>query len=433
MVTMIKTAIHFFIPLLNESLLNGATGKERLTTGLSAVFLILLLPVLIAIFFVIKFIYAHTIREWFKKSIIEDYKKEAREYENAGKFVSAAYVYDTKLKNHDKAASLYEAGGDYRKAALLYDNLGINAKAKEMYEKDGNFAGAAEVSKREGNFEEAAQFFERAGQKRDAAFALEKAGKKLAAVRAYREAGEYKRAAMLLEEEGMLREAAEIFGLTFIGKRLEESSIREYYEYALKLEKIGMKQKALEIFTEIVRIDPSFKDVGQRLNISAQSTLKEEDPKEKGNSLRNLIQSGRVEPKHCLRLWVLILKCLQDAYKKGRQYGLLSPDAIIIDVQENIFFFDITPPSAYVPPEIMRDFDLDVRADIYSMGVILYEMLTGSPEGLGSVRIIDRVVDAPHWLDEIVKKCTEDIREDRYQSISDIFIDLKTLSRAKRD
>lgn len=430
---MLNTAIHIFVPLVGESLFNGYIGKDPLTSGLSAVFLILLLPVILSLFFLIKFVYSHTIREWLKTSIIEDYKKEAREHENAGKFVSAAYIYDIKLKNHEKAAELYEAGGDYRKAALLYDNLGTNAKAREMYEKDGNFAGAAEVCKREGNYEEAANLFEKAGKKRDAALALEKAGNKLAAVRAYREAGEYKRAAMLLEREGMLKEAAEIFGLALIGKKLEESSMREYYEYALKLEKIGMKQKALEIFNEINRINPAFEDVGERLQSPVRPHEEKSDLRKHGHPLRSLIEKGRIEPKYCLRLWVHILKGLQEAYNKGRQYGLLSPDAIVIGDQDNISFVDITPSSAYVPPEIIRDLDLDVRADIYSMGVILYEMLTGSPEGIGSVRIVGSIEDVPQWLDEVVKKCIEEIREDRYQSIGDIFIDIKTLSKGKKD
>ena len=88
--------------------------------------------------------------------------------------------------------------------------------------------------------------------------------------------------------------------------------------------------------------------------------------------------------------------------------------------------------SAYISPESTRGLSPDVRADIYSSGVILYEMLTGNLEYLGSTRVIDIVEDVPDWLDEIVIRCIRKVREDRYQSIDDIFTDLKALSKSKK-
>ena len=59
--------------------------------------------------------------------------------------------------------------------------------------------------------------------------------------------------------------------------------------------------------------------------------------------------------------------------------------------------------------------------------------LPGTLEGLGSAGVIDIVEDVPEWLDEIVIRCLRKVREDRYQSIKDIFTDLKTLSKGKKD
>jgi len=82
----------------------------------------------------------------------------------------------------------------------------------------------------------------------------------------------------------------------------------------------------------------------------------------------------------------------------------------------------------YAAPEQQGAFkEADHRADIYSAGVILYEMLTGSLKGLGSVGVTDTVENVPEWLDDIVIRCLRKVREDRYQSIKDIFTDLKTL------
>ncbi|MBI4690739.1 MAG: hypothetical protein HY754_10830 [Nitrospirae bacterium] len=407
--------------------------------GIYAIFLLISIPVLIALFFMIRSVYRHTIGEKLKTTLIQDYKREAEAYERSCKFVSAANVYENKLKDNEKAAALYERGGDCRKAALLYDLLGMPEKAKEMYEKDRDLEKSAEISIREGDYTEAAKLYDKAGKKVDAAMLLEKSGRRLAAVKTYREAGEYRRAAKLLEEEGMIKEATEMFGLSLHNQKPGPTKVDDFYTYATMLEKIGDKQKALDIFSTIERFDPSFRDVKEKVRnftpIPKEPEVRQTEDKlpEGKTSLRGIIRNGRIEPKLSLKLWVQILKSLQDAYKNGRAYGLLTPDNVVVDSRNNISFLDKPLSSAYVPPEIMKGDDPDVTADIYSSGVILYEMLTGDLTGLGSVRVADIVEDIPDWLDEIVIKCIKKGKEDRYRSIDEIFADLKSLSRGKKD
>jgi len=69
-----------------------------MTKGLTALFAILALA---ALFFIGKKL---------KTTLREDYQHEAARFEKAGKFVSAARVYETKLKHLRKAAALYERG-----------------------------------------------------------------------------------------------------------------------------------------------------------------------------------------------------------------------------------------------------------------------------------------------------------------------------------
>ena len=403
--------------------------------GLTALFALLAIPVLAALFFIIKFIYHQTIGKKLQTTLREDYQNEADRHEKAGKFVSAARVYETKLKDLRKAAALYEKGGDYRKASTLYDFLGISAKAKELYEKDGNIADAAEISIREGEFEEAAKLYSKAGKKIDEAVIMEKAGRRLPAIRAYREAGDYRNAARLLEAEGMIKEAAEMFGLILRNTSVDPSSISDFYDYAFRLEKTGQADTALEIYRQIDKADPTYKDVREKIQLL--SPVRDEEGEEPGDSegktsVRSFIRSGKIEPKYGFKLWFQVLKNLQDAHTRGRPYGFLSPENILIDAQNNISFLKKTASSAYLAPEKTKELELDVRADIFSMGVILYELLTGSLEGLGSARVMDVAHDIPEWLDEIVIKCIRKVREDRYQSIDQILEDIKDLSRAKK-
>lgn len=428
----LDTLLKYGVPLLGEAGLNLSPQMEQVKTGISSLFLVLLIPVLIALFFILRFIYRNTIGEKMKTTLLEDYKKEAEGFEKSGKYVSAANIYESKLRDRKKAAALYEKGGDYKKAASLYDLLGESSKAKEMYEKDGNIDDAAEVSIREGEYEDAAKLYSKAGKKIDEAQVMERAGRRLAAVRAYREAGDYRNAARLLEAEGMTREAAEMFGLSLRDKRLNTSTIQDFYIYAFKLEKAGVTERALEVYREIDKADPVYKDVRERVQTLSPSVKQEEDLEGK-TTLRSFIKSGSMGPKNSLKLWLHILKSLQNAYKGGRPFGLLAPENIAVDNRNMITFLDRKPSSAYVAPEKAKGIEPDVRADIYSIGVILYEMLTGSLDGLGSTRVADVVHDLPDWLDELVIRCIRKVREDRYQSLEEIFADIKALSKGKRD
>ncbi len=428
----VDTFIKYALPLVEGTGQNLAPQAEQVKTGISVLFLLLLIPVVAALFFIIRFIYRNTLGEKMKTTLLEDYQKEAKAFEKSGKYVSAANIYEAKLKDRKKAAALYEKGNDYKKAASLYDLLGESEKAREMYEKDGNIHDAAEVTMREGEYEEAAKIYDKAGKKRDAALVMERAGRRLAAARAYREAGDYMNAARLLEQEGMIKEAAEMFGLSLRDKQPDASTIQDFYTHAFKLEKAGMLEKALEVYQQIDKADPTFKDVRERLQTLSPSLEQEEDMEGK-TTIRSFINSGSIDPKNSIKLWLSILKNLQEAYKTGRPHGLLAPDTIAVDSRNIITFLNRTPSSAYVAPEKSRGLEPDVRADIYSMGVILYEMLTGNLDGLGSTRVADLAQDIPEWLDELVIRCIRKVREDRYQSIEEIFSDIKTLSKGKKE
>lgn len=75
----------------------------------------------------------------------------------------------------------------------------------------------------------------------------------------------------------------------------------------------------------------------------------------------------------------------------------------------------------YMSPEQIRNSrDVDARADIYSVGVMLYEILTGSvPTGVPKPAS-QITKDVPPALDKIVAKCVEPDPRDRYQSASEL-------------
>jgi serine/threonine protein kinase/Tol biopolymer transport system component len=95
----------------------------------------------------------------------------------------------------------------------------------------------------------------------------------------------------------------------------------------------------------------------------------------------------------------------------------------------------------YMSPEQARGLEVDARTDVFSLGVVLYEMIAGRPpfEGSTTSDMIAAILredpaplsqysrEAPAELDWIVQKALAKDREERYQTIKELQIDLKRL------
>jgi serine/threonine protein kinase len=96
----------------------------------------------------------------------------------------------------------------------------------------------------------------------------------------------------------------------------------------------------------------------------------------------------------------------------------------------------------YMSPEQARSHTIDGRSDIYSLGCLMYFTLTGNPPFIGETGVdtvykhineppppIDSALNIPPDLIRIVRRSLEKKPEDRYQTMQELSVDLKKLSK----
>ncbi|MBX5482240.1 MAG: serine/threonine protein kinase [Myxococcaceae bacterium] len=172
-----------------------------------------------------------------------------------------------------------------------------------------------------------------------------------------------------------------------------------------------------------------------------------------GPSLREVMRSPLLEPGSALRMIHEICRGIEYAHSRGVIHRDLKPENILFDEQaggipkvtdfglasfiegENQDRFNVTEThvsmgtAAYMAPEQRVDArKADHRADIYSLGVILYELLVGEVPMGNFDPPSQRKPDVPAKVDAIVARCLKQDPAERYQKVSELIADLEPLA-----
>jgi predicted Ser/Thr protein kinase len=165
-----------------------------------------------------------------------------------------------------------------------------------------------------------------------------------------------------------------------------------------------------------------------------------------GANLRQVLRDGQLTPEQALRIVPQICDALQYAHEEGVVHRDIKPENILLDRKGRVKIADfglakllgrdtgdftltgsrqVMGTLYYMAPEqVERPLEVDHRADIYSLGVVFYEMLTGQlPVGRFPMPSERAGTDA--FLDEVVLHALEREPERRYQHASDVKTDVQ--------
>ena len=180
-----------------------------------------------------------------------------------------------------------------------------------------------------------------------------------------------------------------------------------------------------------------------------------------GKSLSEIIEEkGRLGYKQAVDYAIQIAQALSLAHKNQIVHRDVKPHNVLVTNQgvAKLADFGIAMPVAdgtmeeksdkvmgsvhYFSPEQARGAYVDERSDIYSLGVVIYEMLTGhvpydgdNPVNIALMHINNPFPSAkeegpevPYQLDRIIHKATEKFQSKRYKKVDEMIDDLKSIS-----
>ena len=235
-----------------------------------------------------------------------------------------------------------------------------------------------------------------------------------------------------------------------------DNELKEYVALKVLRKELESDEKALESFrseviaarhlthNNIVRIYDIGEEAGKRY-ISMEYI--------DGGSLVDFIKSNeKLNLEKIIKLSIDVASALAYAHSQGVLHRDIKPANILLNKNGDIKLSDfgialtikednetnsniIAGTPTYMSPEQIKGESTTTASDIYSMGVVMYELLSGNPPFMGENILQQHLSSSPNPIDNIsddvsgiVMKCLEKKPADRYQTADDLIVNLKSIN-----
>jgi serine/threonine protein kinase/cytochrome c-type biogenesis protein CcmH/NrfG len=193
-----------------------------------------------------------------------------------------------------------------------------------------------------------------------------------------------------------------------------------------------------------------------------------------GETLRVRMRSSKLKPVEALDIGIQVASALCATHEVGIVHRDIKPDNIMLRRDGIVKVLDfglakltrerpntttdslaptqnmintavgiVLGTAPYMSPEQARGFEVDARTDIWSLGCVLYEMIAGRQPFGGPTSIdimsgilsnepeslLPHLLEGPRDLERVVSRALRKDRDERYQAVKDLLIDLKDLKR----
>lgn len=192
-----------------------------------------------------------------------------------------------------------------------------------------------------------------------------------------------------------------------------------------------------------------------------------------GDTLRDRISRGGLTPGETLEVGIQVASALSATHSVGIMHRDIKPDNIMLRHDGIVKVLDfglaklsnrqsvetdslaptekfvntavgmVLGTAQYMSPEQARGLEVDARTDIWSLGCVLYEMISGKQPFCGPTTmdvmtgilnrdpesLLPHLPEGPRELDRVIARAMRKDREERYQTIKDFLIELKDLKR----
>ncbi len=161
-----------------------------------------------------------------------------------------------------------------------------------------------------------------------------------------------------------------------------------------------------------------------------------------GSDLKELLRDGPLAPERAVRLCGQVADALDFAHERGLVHRDVKPSNVLLDAREHVYLADfgltrrVAEPRGvepglfgtidYIAPEQIRGEEVDGRADVYALGCLLCECLTGEPpfrrstDAAALYAHLEEEPKVPPGLEEVIGKALAKEPDERYGTCTEL-------------